>query len=301
MTREIHIAAVVDDHPRFLCEAVLWVICVQKYTQLKPVVFVANSAPANFLAWCADRGVPVERVGTLIEESPHCNKIIPFKVMRDSELVVTDCDVFCLQDFAFMLAETHVRLPQNNHGNPPFDVFHTILERFGFRPPFEPGLSLFPTTRGRETFALNVSCGVTWIPSQHGEVVDCWEEMAHWLIRNRDAMQQWHVHVDQVGIAMALHELSVPFSHLPAQANAVLQLLPQITSLHALHLTSGHIPQFPEFFGARGEMQVEAVNPRLAEPLGRFNAAVSETWPLIERWSETRDFADNFINPAWKR
>jgi hypothetical protein len=293
---------VVDAHPRFYCEAALWLACVQRNTTFLPALVFVNGAPANLAAWAKRRGALVENASTLYHESPHCNKIIPYEVFGDENIIVTDCDVFVLRDFKFMLSTDRVRLPQNNHNNPPFVKFVEMLMAAGFEPPFEPGISLF-RGRGasRETFSRNVSCGVIWVPEQLREVIAAWKSWVEWLIRNREAMGGYRIHVDQVAIAMALHELGTPFEHLPAQTNAVLHLLPEIETCYALHLTSGHIPKFDSWFEPNGCLKTSAFNRALAKDLAEFNASVLEVLPLLESWDETKGFSKNFLNPNWLR
>ncbi len=292
--------AVVDAHPRFYCEAALWLSCIRRNSTFRPAILFINGAPPNLASFAEECGALVEYASGLFPESPHCNKIIPYHVFEGEDILVTDCDVFVVRDFNFMLSAEHVRLPQNNHGNPPMTVFERILTAAGFEAPFEPGLALFKGA-SRETFARNVSCGVIWIPQHAKGLVQAWEYWAGWLIANRDVMGDYRVHVDQVGLALALHDLGSSFEYLPAQTNAVLQLLPEIESVYALHLTSGHIPRFSDWFETGGLLNIDLINPRLRSDINRFNETLSEVAPLIAAWDETCEFAVNFLNPAWVR
>ena len=295
------IASVVDNHPRFFCESVLWVLCLQRFTRFHPRIYFANCRPPNLGSWMLERGVEVETMKTLIKESPHCNKIVPFQDFGTTGGLVTDCDVFVLKDFQFMLNERHVRLPQNNNAIPPFKIFSDVLNAYGFQPPYEPGMALFSGSGGRETFSLNVSCGVIWIPAAHIELVKCWKKMAKWLVANRSELGPYGIHIDQVGMVMALYETGTPFSHLAPHANAVLQILPEIGTLYALHITSGHLPFFPQFFTDEGMLNVDSINAGLAADLCAFNEVLAEAKSIISDLAETSEFAENFINPKWKR
>ncbi len=292
---------VVDNHPRFFCETVLWAICAAEYSGFNLGVVFVGDVPQNLSKWLKSRGVTVEAAQTLIPESPHCNKLLPSKIYQGERILVTDCDVFILDDFTFMLHADQVRLPENNHCNPPFPVFEKILKRRGLAGPFEPGLSIFAGQQTRETLGTNVSCGVIWVPPGFEDVWRLWEENARWLIDHRGLMGRFKVHVDQVAFAMTAEMARPNFRHLPAQTNAILQLLPKLHHPCALHLTSGHIPKFADWFDGIGRLQIETVGEHLRDPLNRFNRAVEQARQVLSEWPETAAFAANFLNPNWRR
>ena len=292
--------AVVDNHPRFFCEVVLWTICARRNTKFDLAVVFIDTAPNNLSEWLRAQGVQTVTMETLLTESPHCNKILPGRMFPGRRILVTDCDVFMLNDFDFMLHPKTAGLPENNHCNPPFSTFESILEAYGLSGPFEPGLSIFSSRYGRETLGNNVSCGVIWIPPELSDLWVAWEDCARWLLQNREIMGPYKVHVDQIAMAIALEETKVRFRHLPAQTNAILHLLPDVRSLYAIHLTSGHIPRFPEWFDANRHLMVPN-NPHISGDLEKLNSAIDEAIPLLATFPETATFAENFLNPNWKR
>lgn len=119
------------------------------------------------------------------------------------------------------------------------------------------GLSLFKGQATRETLGTNVSCGVVWIPPTLHTFWDAWENAARWLVAHRDLMGKFAIHVDQVAVAMALQQTTPKFRHLPAQTNAILELLPSLQNPYALHLTSGHIPKYPDWFDSIGRLNID--------------------------------------------
>ena len=292
--------AVVDNHPRFFCEVVLWTICARRNTKFDLAVVFVDTVPANLSDWLRLQGVQIMIADTLLTKSPHCNKILPGRMFPGRRILVTDCDVFMLNDFDYMLHPTTVRLPENNHCNPPFFTLESILKDYGLSGPFEPGLSIFSSHEGRETLKNNVSCGVIWIPPKLSELWVAWEDCARWLAQNHKIMGRYEVHLDQIAMAIALKETGVSFSHLPAQTNTILQLLPDVRSLYAIHLTSGHIPHFPKCFDANRHLIVPD-NQHISDDLEKLNSAIDEAIPLLASFPETATFADNFLNPNWRR
>jgi len=88
---------------------------------------------------------------------------------------------------------------------------------------------------------------------------------------------------------------------LPAQANAVLQLLPHVQSLYALHLTSGHIPRFRNWFSAKGHLQTHALPVAQHDAIAAFNDRVDMAMGVLANIPETAMFRENFLNPDYRR
>lgn len=101
-------------------------------------------------------------------------------------------------------------------------------------------------------------------------------------------------------MAMALEQTAANFRHLPAHTNAILELLLEIRSLYAVHLTSGHIPKYPEWFDADKHLRVPG-NPYLEGELQNLNSSIDEAMQVMATLPETSGFKANFLNPAWQR
>lgn len=297
------VVCVVDSHPRFYCEAALWAACVTENSSFQPLVVSIGELPANLRQYLIALGVDIEEARTLLPASPHCNKILPFKIFKGEDIAVFDCDLFVLEDFGFQF-DDRVRAPRNLHCNPPAERWSVILEAAGFEPPFEWDVSVFPNSADssfRETFYRNLCGVITWIPSTHAPLVERWQYWCEWLISNREVLSHWAIHVDQVGMALALHEARTPFEHLPLQTNVIMEAFQVIREASALHLTSGHIPRHPDAFLRPGMLDTSSVHIGLAGKLELFNSTVSRLMPYLERWPETGAFSGNFLNPTWVR
>ncbi len=299
----IGVATVVDAHPRFWCELALWAICARDHLPGPKRVYAVGDLPAGLAAFLDKAGIELRPAARLMAHSPHCNKLIPFLDPDGFEdQIVTDCDVFATGDFSRFFRQDQVRLPPNNHGVPPLEVFARVFAEAGLECDPEPGLSIFAGgEKNMETFAGNVSAGVICVPLGLRSFCETWHARAAWFEQRLELLGRYKGHVDQISFAVAAAQTRVPFSHFPAQANAVLQLLPHIQSLYALHLTSGHIPQYRNWFNANGHLQTHALPVTLHNTIAAFNDRVDIAMGVLADIPETAMFRENFLNPDYRR
>jgi hypothetical protein len=300
---QVGVTTVVDAHPRFWCELVLWVLCANQHLPNPKRVYFVGKAPAQLEKFVREAGIDVRQTDALMTHSPHCNKLIPFLDPDGfADQMVTDCDVFATGDFSRFFHFDKVRLPPNNHGVPPLAVFQEVFAKLGLEPAPEPGLSIFAGgSHNMETFAGNVSAGVICIPASLRDFAEQWRAQAEWFADNLDILGNAKGHVDQISFAVAAARAKVPFSHFPAQANAILQLLPYIRSLYALHLTSGHIPKYPQSFDGQGHLRTDGLPPELHESILNFNKQVDAAFDVLAEIPETKAFRSNLLNPDYRR
>ena len=298
----IGLSTVVDAHPRFMCEFILWTLCANKHSDLPKRVYFIGCQPEYLIEFASSNGVDVKFAESLISESPHCNKLIPFLDMEGFEdQIVTDSDLFLTGDISrFFLADA-IRLAPNNHAVPSLSIFEQVFAAANVARPPEPGTALFKGGVTRETYAGNVSAGVIFIPASERAMAAAWLENARWLTQNKSLLGKSAGHVDQVSFALTLAKCERPFRYLPAQTNAILQLLPEIQTVYGLHLTSGHIPQYPHWFNHDRTLAWEKINPGLGSLGEQFNATVLEALQIMNAMPETASFSHNFLNPAYDR
>ena len=307
--KDLLLACVVDRHPRFYVELVLWAHCVARHVPrdgVRPVVYFVGAAEPELAEWLGTLGIASAVSQEVVPGSPHCNKIHPF-LRPDAEsfasILVTDADVYFVDDPLPLLRTDCIGAPPNNHGNPPAAVYRAILAQALPGRVARPGLSLFAGEDGtRETFDTNISAGVVALPGAEAQAfAGRWKAWAEWLVAHRDLMGRWAVHVDQVAFSLALDEGDRIHVTLPPNLNAVLQLLPELDSLCAAHLTTGHLPQFASRFGADRHLDPKGYRPGVAQAVRRFNACVDAAMDDIARLQATRDYRHMFLNPYWVR
>lgn len=300
------LCCVVDAHPRFYVECVLWVLCATRNLpdHFKPFVYAVGDVPRDLLDWVVRQGVEVRSTTSVIEGSPHSNKIAPFLAGHDTDFtVVCDADLYWVADPSHLLSSARIRAAPNNHACPPPRIFKTILSACGLGRPYRPGMALFKGSEGvRETHINNISAGIVAAPRNRARVLaEAWQRWAGWMVRNRHLLESWAVHVDQVGFALAMEEMKEAVEHLCPHANTVLHLLGEITTCYALHLTTGHIPHFPKLFNADRTLVLNGLAEGVSAGLLRLNQRIVEAVEVIAALPSTRNHLDKFLNPAWVR
>ena len=302
----VALCCVVDAHPRFYVECVLWALCARRNLpdHYRPFVYAVGSVPHDLLEWVTSQGIDVRRATPVVEGSPHSNKIAPFLASHDTDFtVVCDADLYWVADPSHLLTSDRIRAAPNNHACPPPRIFRSILSACGLDRPYRPGMALFKGSEGvRETHINNISAGIVVAPQDRaGPLAEAWRKWATWLVRNRHLLEGWAVHVDQVGFALAMEELREDVEHLCPHVNTVLQLLDEISTCYALHLTTGHIPHFPQSFNADRTLVVNGLAEGVRAGLARLNQRIAEAVEVIAVLPSTRDHLDKFLNPAWAR
>jgi len=300
------LACVVDRHPRFHVELILWALCARAHlpeSRFDPVVYFVDAAPPDLVEWLRRQRIEVRSTPTLIAASPHCNKIAPFAERHDGAVtLVADADLFFVEDFSGLLRSARFRAPPNNHCNPPPAVFRTVLAAAGVGD-YRPGLALYRGAGGiRETHVNNISAGlVAAPPSRSRELAAAWLKWARWVVEHRHLLDRWAVHVDQIAFALAMEDMKEDVELLPAQTNAVLHLLAEVETVYGFHLTTGHIPRFPERFNADRTLSADGVAGGVAAAIGRLNDCIAEAVGVIAALPSTRDHMEMFLNPGWRR
>lgn len=300
------LCCVVDAHPRFYVESVLWTLCATRNLpdNFKPFVYAVGNVPRDLIDWVVRQGVEVRAASPVVEGSPHANKIAPFLAEHHTDFtVVCDADLYWVSDPSDLLASDRIRAAPNNHACPPPRIFRSILSSCGLDRPYRPGMALFKGSEGvRETHINNISAGIVIAPRERASMLaEAWRKWAGWLVRNRHLLESWAVHVDQVGFALAMEELGEDVEHLCPHVNTVLHLLDEISTCYAVHLTTGHIPHFPKLFNADRTLVVGSFAEDVRAGLGRLNQRITEAVQVIGTLPSTRDHLDKFLNPAWVR
>jgi len=302
------LCCVVDESPRLHVELVLWTICAKRClpeTRYRIVVYHVGDVPRDIIEWVEARGIESRHVAAaVLEGAPYCNKIAPFfDAHATPYTIVCDSDLYFVDDPGVFLNSDRFRAPPNNHCRPPASVFKTLLPKSGVGRSYRPGLGLFPSQDGsRETHINNINGGFIAVPERRREVFpSLWRKWAQWLVQNRGLLGAWGVHVYQVAFALAMEELGEDVEFLPPQMNAVLQILTEISTVYAFHLSSAHVPQFPGRFNADRTLTTDGLSQDVAAAVARLNLCIGEAVGVISSLPSTRDHLRLFLNPQWER
>ena len=301
------LACVVDRNTRFHVELILWITAAKKHlpsSRFKLIVYHLG-LPADIVEYVTDRGVEMRRVpGLIVEGSGHCNKIYPFlDDHRTDCTVVSDVDVYFVEDPSGFFSSDRLRAAPNFHNVPSPDIFKTVLAASGMGREYRPGLALFPDMHGsRETLLNNINGGVIGLPSRcRKRFALSWTEWAKWLVENREMLRDMAVHVDQVAFALACEEMGEDVEFLPPQLNAPLHLIEEISTVYAFHLSTGHIPEFPSRFNPDRTLGKECLSAGVAQAVERLNLCIREAVNDIAALPSLHGCMEKFLNPGYDR
>jgi len=267
-------------------------------------MYSIGNVPRDLLDWAGELGVQVVPAVAMVDGSPHSNKIAPFFDDHGADFtIVCDADLFFVTDPSGLLTTDRFRAAPNNACNPPPRIFHSILAASGLDRPYRPGVALFKGIEGlRETHINNISAGIVVAPNARAhELAEKWKKWATWLVRNRGLLEGWAIHVDQVAFALTMEELQQDVEFLPPQVNTILQLLGEISTCYAVHVTTAHVPDFPQLFNVDRTVATDGLAEGVKAGLDRLNDAIREAVQVICTLPSTREHLDKFLNPAWRR
>lgn len=278
------LCCVVDAVPKFYIEALIWFSCAKKYLpndRFDFRVYFISGVPQELVEAFVALGASVRTEEPYDTRSPHCNKILPFLEKWEDQydnIIVTDSDVYIVDDLSPYVGTASIRLAPNNHCNPPLNVFRALFKAAAIKDPPRSGVSLFAGREGgRETYVNNVSGGVMICPAQKAAAVrEQWPRWANWLLAHRDLMEEYEVHVDQVSIGLMMEALGEDIFFLPPQVNAILQLLHECGRVTAFHISVGHVGKYTKMFCADGTLDSTNLPAKLAPSLLALNDAIIE-------------------------
>jgi hypothetical protein len=305
--RAFTLACVVDNHPRFFTELVLWAHCVERHIPRSgfiPIVYFVGHPHAELCDWLSSKKISHRSIDPIVPGSPHCNKIAPFVDAHATDYtIVSDVDLFFVRDPSNLFGSDRIRAAPNNHCNPPDFIYKRILAASGLNRPYRSGMSLYRGNLGlRETHINHISAGIVGLPcSKSRGFAARWKHWAEWLVANRSILEQWGKQVDQVAFCLAAEDIQEDVEFLPAQVNTILQSLDEIATVYAFHLTSGHIPNYPHLFNADKTMKATGFSQGVNDALSMLNDCIGAAVRDILSLSATRDHLANFLNPQWRR
>lgn len=213
---------VLDEDARFIREGEIFL----------RTLISAGVSPDAIVAQVTERSGPVgkklaARFGVraldlpLGPDSRYTNKINQlFTLERDDfdVLIACDTDLAIIEPLDPVASMHTVRARRVDQDNPPLRVLEHIQSFLGVhgRPSFtSPGCQPAATT-----YALNCNGGLLMIPRQFMQTLaNQWLRYAQILHGNRELLERWVDHIDQVSWAFAMMNLQLPFHELPIEYN----------------------------------------------------------------------------------
>lgn len=220
---KIAYSCVVDAKARFEWQAFLLIQSLIKNGNVDPEDIKIHCLPGvtdMFQAAISDLKVKIVNI-LPFDGHPYCNKIQQcFSKAFEGydKIVLIDCDLYFLS-----LPEIHINwgfaakivdLP-----NPPLDSLTEIFRKAQVKQP-EKVLAGCALLDEESTYATNFNGGVYIIDYKYlHDIGVSWRKYAYWLLDHINLLDNYHPHVDQVALSLALSELEIPVHPLTAKDN----------------------------------------------------------------------------------
>jgi hypothetical protein len=223
---QVALSIVVDAHPRFQYQAMVWLASVTRLASRQPRDLFVHCLPGvgeAFKRRVETLGAHVIDIEPFETGHVYCNKIqavSPERFAAYDYVVFNDCDIAWTGWLDFTLEDPFygrvVDLP-----NPPLDTLTRLFEAADVTPPpiVPTGVPGAAQSEPR-TFASNCNGGfyvVRW--DLLGPLAERWRARAHWCFDRKDQLGTYGAHVDQVAMALALAELRAGIGALEAGFN----------------------------------------------------------------------------------
>ncbi len=205
-------ACVLEIKPRFEVELLRWFAALTEVAEVAAtdlVVSVAGSGRSRLLGYLRARGVNVLGIEPFDQRSPHCNKIAGAQALAtalgraDVPVVLTDTDVVVLEDARLIEVDRHAfALKPVDAPYPPLEILTAIFDEASV---LHPPLVRLHHVPSENSFVTNGNGGMYVLRSTLlAEIAAEWGRWAQWILERRGALGDWHVHVDQVAMALTL-------------------------------------------------------------------------------------------------
>lgn len=296
-----------DDTPRLLVELILWVVCASRALPAEHFslfVYFVGDVPADVRSWLNAKGVTLKTGEEPVPGVPHCNRLMALSDNHDVDyILLTDTDVFFLDDPRWLFNSRAIRAAPNNQVNPPPYIFKNIFKAMDNAPIYRPMLTPLPNGLGaRETFINNISAGVVGVPAHDAHLIGAsWRRNAEWLRDHSHLLERWIGHIDQVAFALMCEEIGRDVVHLPPQVNLIIGLLESVETCYALHLSSAHVSGETSRFLPNRHMTTDNLSGGMVDAVKRLNLCVDEALATIRVLPSLEGAEEFFLNPLWRR
>ena len=165
-------------------------------------------------------GVSVVTVAPFDRRHRFSNKLVQLesRALQDADhVVLCDADLAFAGPIARWITGSRLRGKTVDHALPPMPVWRDILVAFGFDgdPASRPA-----THSGELTYANNLNGGLYIVPQPLFERLGAvWPEWNRRVLDRVDLLGEYHVHVDQVSLALALTAMGEEVDYLPPELN----------------------------------------------------------------------------------
>jgi hypothetical protein len=164
---------------------------------------------------------------TRFGDGRYCNKLAQWDNLKGvgaDHFVFLDTDMICVGDIVGHLPSDRIAGKVVDVPNPKFPLLDTLFERAGFHD--RPAVVPVDALQGH-TYRANCNGGLYSVPRSMADLLfETWRRRALALLDDIEPLRavKKESHVDQIAFCMAVHETSLPFSHLASNVNYPLHL-----------------------------------------------------------------------------
>ena len=291
-------SCLVDGGAKFEWQAVNLCVSLMHNAGVPPEdikVHVTPSVSLEFRDFVADHGLDLVPVDPFAGDNGYCNKIQQMFSPAFSgytKVALCDCDLYFMRSLAVEQIQAPAAGRIVDRPNPAYPLLQRLFEAQGIAIPPATDV-VFPKAKNERTVVSNWNGGLYVFDARHLETWGrAWAATAHRLLADVDALAPYRNHIDQIGWALTLCQLAIPFEHLPDVHNypihfGAIELYrrapPDIASFHYHHCMDalGRIQPtgVPEL-----DAQIELANRRNAEILTARVIRDETLYRLFQRW-----------------
>ncbi|SFA50009.1 Methyltransferase domain-containing protein [Paracoccus halophilus] len=290
------ISCVIDRHPRFLTQA--WLLLASLRS-----AGIAGDDPGTALVVHVPRDMAndarldrLRGLGAVIEpydafaEGPgaYCNKLVQFRtglLQQAERVLLLDADLLFLRDPRPLFDDRAVRAKIVDSAQPPAEKWRPLFAQAGFPDPATAPATLRPDL---QVPARNCNGGAYFLPrAAFAALAEAWPRWSRHCLAQQALLGDHLHHADQLGFALAMQELDLPFLPLDVGANFPTHfrahiyqgLAPQeITAMHYHRHVDAHGMPAPTGIAWVDRQMMQAMNRiRRQHSIGLDNAVFWET------------------------
>ncbi len=220
---KIAFSCVVDAKPRFEWQAFILVQSLLRNVKCDPKDIKVHCLPGvskSFRKTINQLSIDIVDIQPF-EGSLYCNKIQQcFSNVFDSyeRVILLDCDLFFFSlpslDVDLIFSAKIVDLP-----NPPIGILDDVFQSASIKQPGQVPVDCSLSDE-ETTYENNFNGGLYIIDRKYLQQIGiAWKKQASWLLEHLDLLKNYHYHVDQIAMSLALSELGIKSQRLATQNN----------------------------------------------------------------------------------
>jgi hypothetical protein len=219
----VKFSCVMDQHPRFAEQALVWASSLLTYGGQEPdsLVIHAVGEGASECKRVADSwGIAFRIVGPFDKRHPNSNKLVQLEseALHSADYVVLcDCDTAFCQDISSWIMGDAIRARIASLTGLPPRRWEKVFRMAGLS---LPAARVQAMLNGLDTLPTYCNGGIYILPQPlFQKLREVWPYWDRWLLDRRDLIRPFEAFADQISFAMSCEELDLKVDHLPLELN----------------------------------------------------------------------------------